>query len=153
MINDKAILIKQITEAFKDVLLDGGIGLSEADAIDAYKEESFKEKCRKQDEKHNWQAISTDALNNYYCSLSFFDAKGMRFHLPAFMIGEIKEEYRFGMAFSLTHLSDYTKSQFVLFNKEQRNAVKSFLEYLSVHPNYEFERPIIQSAIQTYWSN
>ena len=149
---DKEHLIREITEAFKDVELDGGIGLSEANAIDDFKEEAFKIECRKKDEKHNWKTIPSDALNEYYCSLSFFDAKGMKFHLPAFMIAEINNEYRFGMAFQLTHLSDYTKSQFVLLNKEQREAVNFFLEYLLVHDDYEFERPSIQSAIENYWS-
>lgn len=146
-------LISKITNAFKDVELEDGIGLSEGDAIDSYKDQAFRNECKKKDEKKQWDAIPSSALNDFYTSLSFFDAKGMRFHLPAFMIAEIKGEYRFGMAFALTHLSDYTKSQFVLLSSEQRQAVKLFLEYLSEDLNYEFERPVIKAAIETYWSN
>lgn len=145
-------LISIINSAFKDVELDGGIGLSEANAIDDYKDEQFRNKCKANDEKVNWDKIPSSSLNAYYNSLSFFDAKGMRFHLPAFMIAELKGEYRFGMAFCLTHLSDYTKSQFILLNEKQREAVKHFLEYLSTNSNYEFEKPTIERAIEEYWS-
>ncbi len=147
------LLISQITQAFKDVALEDGIGLSEATAIDDYKDEQFRNACRQNDEKHNWITISSDSLNHNYTSLSFFDAKGMRFHLPAFMICEIKGEYRFGMAFALTHLSDYTKTQFALLTTKQREVIKLFLEYLANDPNYEFEKPTIEAAIKSYWDN
>lgn len=86
---NKAFLIFEIEEAFKDVLLENGIGLSEADAIDSYADLKFRNNCKKNDEKLNWQTISLPALNNYYNNLSFFDAKGMRFHLPTFIIADI----------------------------------------------------------------
>lgn len=153
MLTEKQIfLVSEITTAFKGVELDDGIGLCEANAIDDYKDQQFRYECKKNDEKSNWDAIPSSLLNEYYSSLSFFDAKGMRFHLPAFMIAEIKGEYRFGMSFALTHLSDYTKSQFLLLNEIQRKAVKLFLEYLITDPNYEFEKPIIDRAIKDYWS-
>lgn len=145
-------LISQITSAFKDVKLEEGIGLSEADAIDSYKDEQFRDQCRSNDEKDHWDAIPSSALNENYTSLSFFDNKGMRFHLPAFMIAEIKGEYRFGMSFALTHLSDHTRSQFKLLSKTQREVVRSFLEYLSEQPDYDFEKPMIKEAIENYWS-
>ncbi|MBP9068432.1 MAG: hypothetical protein KBG47_02925 [Bacteroidia bacterium] len=144
-------LISSITSAFKDAKLEDGIGLTEANAIDDHKDKSFRDECRKNDEKENWQTIPSSALNDYYSSLSFFDAKGMRFHLPAFMIAEVKGEYRFGMSFALTHLSQYSKLQFTLLSKEQRDAVKLFLEYLSEHLEYEFEKPTIKAAIEDYW--
>lgn len=146
-------LISAITSVFKDVKLEEGISLSEANAIDDYKDKQFREECRKNDEKDRWDTIPSSVLNENYTSLSFFDAKGMRFHLPAFMIAEIKGEYRFGMSFVLTHLSDYKRSQFKALSKEQREVVRSFLEYLSEQPDYEFEKPEIKTAIETYWSN
>jgi hypothetical protein len=149
---NKTNLIPEIKEAFKDVTLDGGIGLSEANAIDNYENEAFKAACRKQDEKDNWNTIPSSQLNEYNSSLSFFDAKGMRFHLPAFIIADINEEYKFGMTFVLTHLSDYSKNQFQLLSEKQRKAVRSFLEYLFEHSGYEFEKPDIKNAIETYWS-
>lgn len=150
---DKEKILLIIQETFRDVQLEDGIGLSEATAIDEYRDEGFRLACRAVDEKLNWRNIPATALNENYTSLSFFDSKGMRFHLPAFMSAELNREYRFGMAFSLSHLSDYTKAQFSLFSKEQRDSVKLFLEYLMEDPDYEFERDTIKSAIQNFWSN
>ena len=148
---ERPALISKITEAFKNVRLEDGIGLSEADAIDSYSNLQHRAACRKNDEKDNWNAIPSELLNNYYCSLNFFDASGMRFHLPAFMLSEIKREYKFGMSFPLTNLSDYSRSQFALLSANQREAVKLFLTYLLEDPNYEFEKPEIQRAIDNYW--
>jgi len=54
MTPDKLFLISEINEAFKDVELDGGIGLSEANAIDDYKDEVFRSACKSKDEKHRF---------------------------------------------------------------------------------------------------
>ena len=152
MAKDKEFLISKINKAFKDVELDGGIGLSEANAIDDYKDAKFREECKKNDEKYHWNDIPPAALNQFNYALNYFDAKGMKFHLPAFMIADIKDEYKFGMAFTLTNLSDYSKSQFVLLNAKQREVVKLFLDYLLENPNYEFEKPDIKTAIESYWA-
>ncbi len=149
---DKVKLISTIHEAFKDVVLGNGIGLSEADAIDSYSDMEFRLECRQKDEKYHWTEISSEALNTYNCSLNYFDAEGMRFHLPAFLIADIKGDYRFGMSFTLTHLSEYSKSQFELLNKHQRRAVKMYLDYMLEQPNYLSERSTIVSAIDNYWS-
>jgi hypothetical protein len=149
---DKNALRTVIKEAFNGVVLEGVIGIREANAIDDYKDELFREECKKNDEKENWDMITSSEMNKYNSALSFFDAKGMRFHLPAFMLAEIEGEYKWGMSFVLTNLSDYSKSQFALLNKKQREAVRLFLEYLLQDPNYEFEKKDIESAIKRYWS-
>ena len=149
---DRNKLIFEISEAFKNVELDGGIGLSEANAIDDYRDEHYRGKCRQNDEKQSWNSITSAALNQYNCCLSYFDAKGMTFHLPAFIIADIKGEYRFGMAFVLTNPSDYNMSRFILLTEKQRAAVKLFLEYLLENPEYKFDQPDIKTAIENYWS-
>jgi hypothetical protein len=83
---DKLTIISIINHAFHQVELDDGIGLSEADAIDDHRELQYRLECKKNDEKKTWTIIPSPLLNQYYCSLSYFDAKGMRFHLPAFMV-------------------------------------------------------------------
>jgi hypothetical protein len=144
-------LIQSIIKAFKDVKLEEGIGLSQAGAIDDYETDEVKAACRDKDEKESWMNITSADLNKYYSSLSFFDAAGMRFHLPAYMIAELKGEYFFGMAFALTHLSDYTRSQFELLNKEQREVVREFLFWLDKNEDYDYNKPHIESALRDYW--
>jgi hypothetical protein len=152
MIKSKTELISLVREAFKNVTLEDGIGLSEANAIDDYRDAAFRSECRKKDEQQNWTSIPSSELNLYNCSLSFFDAKGMRFYLPAFITAELKGEYNFGLTFTLTHLSDYTKKQFELLSPQQRKAVCSFLEYLETDPDHEYESAGIKTAIADYWS-
>ncbi len=43
----KAVLIFEIEKAFKYVLFENGIGLSEADAIDSYSDLKFRNNCKK----------------------------------------------------------------------------------------------------------
>jgi hypothetical protein len=152
MTTDKEYLISEINEAFKGVELHDGIGLSEANALDDYKGDQFREECKRKDEKYYWSAIPSAFLNQYNSSLNFFDAKGMKFHLPAFMIAEINGEYNFDIVFSLTSLSDYSQSQFALLTKRQKEVVKLFLEYLMGSSNYEFEKPNMKNAIDCYWA-
>jgi hypothetical protein len=148
----KEELLNQIEAAFQGVKLEDGIGLSEANAIDDYEDAAFRKKCRSNDEKNDWKIIHSNHLNSNYCSLSYFDAKGMRFHIPAFMIADLKGEYEFGIVFTLTNISDYSKSQFSLLTIEQRFAIKSYLIYLSKNPNYEYERNLINEAVNGYWA-
>jgi hypothetical protein len=146
----KKQIISAINEAFKDVTLEDGVGLNEADAIDSYADQQTRATYREKDEKLNWNLISSSTLNHHYSSLSFFDAKGMRFHLPAYLLADIKGEYSFGMTFPLTHLSDYRKSQFELLTPAQRQAIRLYLEYLLVEES-DYEAPQIKSAIENYW--
>jgi len=144
-------LINIISSAFEGVTLENGIGLDEAQAIDDYKTLEQRKLQRSNDEKENWQNIPVSELNRCNSSLSFFDSKGMRFHLPAFMIADVKNLYNFGMSFCLTDLSDYSKAMFSLFTQEQREAVRCFLNYAHNSSEYEFENNRIADALLGFW--
>ena len=70
-------LISEIIKTFKDVKLQGGIGLNEAQGLDDYEDKATLIKLKRKDEKDNWQKIQTKELNRCNSSLSFFDPKGM----------------------------------------------------------------------------
>lgn len=113
---------------------------------------------RRRDEKEDWMRISTDDLNACHSSLSFFDTEGMRFHLPAFTLFDLKDEdpLAYDCIFSLIHdvNSDLFKTQFSLLNKEQRKAVRNFLLYqLEFTPGYDHrdDRKVILKALEEYW--
>src|SRR5687767_1771046 len=82
-------LIELVREAFAGVALDDGIGLRESDGIDDYADPEELARLRTDDEKHDWEKIPADLLN--YCNAApfFLDAKGMRFHTPAFLVTEL----------------------------------------------------------------
>lgn len=144
-------LITRILDAFNAVTLGNGVGLREAQGLDEYADEETCAAYRKSDEKEDWTRISVDELNQCNSSLSFFDPEGMRFHLPAFMIAELRGDYNFGMAFSLTQ-GDYTR-YFSALHPTQRLIVREFLLFLQDDPNYQFDRVHIEKALQEYWTH
>src|SRR4029434_9253486 len=93
---------------------------------------------RANDEKDDWHRIPTEALNCCWSSLSFFDAEGMRFHLPAYLIAELRGDYDCCMTFCLTRICDHRVNQFALLSPAQRAAVKPFLLHILDDPDEEF---------------
>ena len=144
-------LADRIRSAFAGVTLGDGVGLTESKGKDDYKDDETLAKYRSYDEKDDWQKLLLSELNSASGGLCFFDAEGMRFHLPAYLIADLRGEYNFGMAFNLTHLSDQCLTQFELLDPEQRQCVRAFLIHILDDPDYEFEREDIQRALDSYW--
>lgn len=153
---NKEDLINAIEEAFKGVTLDDGIGLYEAQAIDSYMDETVRKQYRQKDETIDWKAISKGKLEECYSSPSFFDAKGMRFHLPAFMICQLKYDEFDGDI--VGHLINFwhndkpvrLQERFDILTPKQRNAVCRFLIEM-VNEEYHLKEEI-QKALETYWT-
>ncbi|MCY0964084.1 DUF6714 family protein [Parathalassolituus penaei] len=145
-------IIKVITSVFDSVVLGNGVGLFQAQAIDDYKSEAEQQESRLSDEKQDWRLISIADLNKCNSSLSFFDAEGMRFHLPAFLVAELKGEYDFGIDFCLAHLSGYRESQFLLLNAEQRASIRELLNYMFNLDPEGFSSIDIVNALIGFWS-
>ena len=143
-------IIRIIEAAFSGVALGEGIGLFEAQAIDDYETEDVQKQRRLNDEKINWNSIPYDVLHNCHSSLSFFDADGMRFHLPAYIIGSIKGEVD-DPIFHLTYMSDYMESRLVSLNVEQQRAVMAYLTWCLTENEYAFDYPNITRALAEYW--
>jgi len=145
-------LITTIAEAFQGVTLGDGVGLQQAQGLDDYEDEETCAAYREGDEKDDWRAISSFDLNRCNSSLSFFDAAGMRFHLPAYMTAELRGEYDFGMSFCLTHLDAHGRTYFTALSEVQRKAVREFLLFLRDDPDYQFDREEIDQALESYWT-
>jgi hypothetical protein len=142
-----------IEDAFAGVTLGGGVGLHEAQGLDDYADAATCAAYRANDEKDDWHRLSTEALNHCNSSLSFFDAEGMRFHLPAYLLAELRGDYGFGMTFCLTHLSDHCRTQFALLSPAQRAAVRAFLLHIQDDPDEDFHRSDITRALNEYWTD
>ena len=155
----KKLLIDKINIAFRGVKLEDGIGLWEAQGHDDRLSLEECKKLRSKDEKENWNKIPLIDLYKCSSSLSFFDAKGMRFHMPKFLLFYLdvfeKEEdelFEQGLTkncsapdilFSITavlkYLNDnsdmgkrmrkYNKERFSLINTEQIECLILFIEY------------------------
>ncbi|MES2889636.1 MAG: DUF6714 family protein [Pseudomonadota bacterium] len=138
-------------EAFSHVVLGAGVGLLEANGLDDYADEAALAAFREQDEKQDWSAIPCDHLQRYGCSLSYFDAEGMRFHLPAFLIAEIDQAASTGVLYALTR-SMQMQAQYVLLNPAQRRVVRDFLAFALEDDSYAWDWDHIRSALENHWS-
>lgn len=143
----KAQLIGKIYKAFEGVALADGVGLWEGQALDDRLENTAEyERLKAKDERRDWQKIPV--VNLYKCSssISFHDAKGMRFHLGLYLLfaldvfleeeDDLHEDKNFNLfppevRFALTHElnSEYSKNRFSLLGAHQMDAVVCFLQY------------------------
>lgn len=155
----KEELIKKINDAFQDVKLEDGIGLWEAQGHDDRLTTNEVIALRKKDEKEDWRKIPVIDLYKCSSSLSFFDAKGMRFHMPIFLLfalGLFKKEQNelsskgliqsysvpdveFHLLSGLRYLNSkdeagkrmrmYHNERFSLFNTSQIRCIIEFLKF------------------------
>lgn len=145
------VLCRQIEGAFAGVTLGLGVGLMEGQGLDDYEDEKTRAMYREQDEKDDWQRIPVENLNRCRSSLSFFDCFGMRFHLPAFMIADLRRESLSGVEFFLYHKP--WGGQFALLSEAQRTVVRAFLVHIAEDPGSSYERADILKALDGYWAS
>ena len=142
-----------IKSAFSNVTLGNGIGLREAQGLDDYEDAETCASYRANDEKSDWSRIAIEDLNACYSSLSFFDAEGMRFHLPAFLIAELGGGYLQDMSYQLAYLNEYSMSQYALLSPAQRQAVRAYLLFILEDESYAFSHPQVVRALNEYWTD
>ncbi|QDU26362.1 putative acyltransferase [Anatilimnocola aggregata] len=150
---DEVRIAGLIRAAFHGVTLGNGIGLWEAQGIDDYADDKQVAAYRAQDEKEDWSRISVADLNRCYSSLSFFDAIGMRFHLPAFLLADLSGTFTsMDILFTLTNRDAYTTSRFVELSPQQREAVRQFLLLRLADPRQWFNHKSLEDALERYWA-
>lgn len=141
---------REIKSAFTDVVLGDGTGLGEAQAMDNYEPEEVQKVFREKDEKENWMRLTYSDLQRCHSSLSFFDAEGMRFHLPAYILASLEDRVD-DPIFHLTRLNDFAKSKLTALNQSQRKAIAAYLDWCLEQDEYEFEHQAIERALSEYW--
>ena len=155
----KEQLIDKIKRAFEGQTLDDGIGLWEAQGIDDRLTQDECKRLRIKDEKEDWNKIPVIDLYKCSSSFSFFDAKGMRFHLPIFMLlalgvfrseerelekngllkSTIEPDIEFHLLYGLKYLNrkdetgkrtlEYHNERFSLLTSLQLQSIVEFLKY------------------------
>ena len=144
-------LLQEIRDVFRGVKLGEGVGLFQGQGLDDYATEDEIARLRADDEKEDWQLISTADLNRCYSSLTFFDPAGMRFHLPAFLIAELRGKFEMELLYHLTDLSKYGREQLSALLPAERKVIRKFLEHLLRDEDYEMERAAIRRGLGDYW--
>ncbi len=145
-------VIRQVEAAFANVRLEDGVGLKQGQGIDDYESDEVCNAYRQSDEKFDWRRIPMEKLEACHSSLSFFDAKGMRFHLPAYIIADLRGSKE-DAVFMLTHLDEYNRERLSLLSLEQRAAIASYLRLLLADQDDEYGGSDIRTALQDYWES
>ena len=139
-------LRQKIESAFAGVTLQEGIGLYEAQGIDDYASQAQCLAYRAKDEKLNWHNISINDLNRCNSSLSFFDAQGMLFHLPAFLLASLNGDYLHDLTFRLIHLS-------VDREKNLAYLMLNSVQLLQIIYNFCWKNQITFTIIRKLWAH
>jgi hypothetical protein len=135
-----------IREAFRGVKLGDGVGLMQAQGLDDYADAETLTRYRAGDQKEDWSRISVSDLNRCASSLSFFDAEGMRFHLPAYLIADLEGTLEQDVVFHLTCFDQRELSWLMALS----DAVREYL-LLQLRRSDDFIRPRIEKALAEYW--
>jgi hypothetical protein len=143
-------LAELVTTAFAGMTLDDGIGLREADGIDGYANDEKLRELRLLDEKTDWTRISAELLEYCNAAPSFLDAKGMRFHLSAFLVAELRGDLSLSFLDRLIHHSFSAEGFIELLTPEQRHAIISVLSFVGSQGIYSYGSWQIAQAIARY---
>lgn len=142
-------LIHEITEAFDGITLGDGIGLLEANGIDDYASPGELAELRSRDEKTDWRRIESTLLNYCNASPTYFDDRGYWFHLPAFLINDLNDEFHTSFIERMIVDLKIHRGWIELLTLPQRVAIIRTLELLRSHPEFthmtnEFDTAIHQ---------
>ncbi len=163
MMDNRQKVLAAIVDAFRGVELGDGVSLHETIAIDHYGTAEERHTAREPDEKHDWRRLVDDPEFHrirWIGGLCFYDAVGLRFHLPAYLTlavldferkdaGDVFES----LMFHLTILSEQPEEQvsrFSILTDPQRQCVRDVLVFL--RDEYELESEELDQAIAGYWS-
>ena len=136
----KMKVISLIEEVFKDVRRDGGVTLHQMDVLDDYGSEFELKEAGLKDTETTWQEIPSGKLSTFQLSMTFLDAKGFRFYLPAFMrhalltLGSDRGSEGDGVIFSLCRGpdDDFRKEDFRLLGAREKECIAAFLHVLAI---------------------
>lgn len=144
-------LANKIREAFRGVKLGAGVGLMQGQGLDDYADAETLARYRAGDEKEDWSRIPVIKLKQCGSSLSFFDADGMRFHLPAYLIACLEGTMEHCLLFDLTCFEYQNLSRFASLSDAQRDAVREYL-LMRLSQSDDFNRPMIEKALEEHWT-
>lgn len=149
----KARVLELVRSAFQGVTLGDGVGLRQGQGLDDYADDETLAKLRADDEKHDWTTIPVEDLKRCRSSISFFDAEGMRFHLPAFLVAELEGTFSPGeVEFALTYQENDRTSRFDLLSPAQRESAREFLLLQLSDPYEQHRHREIEAALRDYWT-
>lgn len=135
-------LIGMINDAFRDTELDGGTTLHQSLEFDClgYPDDWTLAEAAARDPETRWQDIPVDKISRFSESMICFDAKSLRFHLPAYMCHALRclrwrhyEAEASGVMYQLSGgpRSKRMKNCADLLDRSQKESIATFLHLFS----------------------
>ncbi|MFO0876102.1 MAG: DUF6714 family protein [Gemmataceae bacterium] len=134
-------LLTHIDRAFAGVTLGDGVSLHESQVIDNYGTAEERWAAREPDEKTDWRRlVDHPDLTVYfgigYAGLSFLDAAGVRFHLPACLYRAVRDFDEDGISdmfeslcYLLTRPDEHNRGRLAVLSGKQRGCVRECLVF------------------------
>lgn len=161
LVQEREQLVAVIYEAFAGVTRNGGVSWSETEVIDLHGTPEERATARAQDKDTSWEELVEQGEWEIFDgagAMSFLDAVGFRYYMPAAMLQAIQREYGEEVAFALTlkvdDLREHRLSKWVLLSEAQRQCIARFLRYMMAVT--EFQRDTTwhktwKEALESYW--
>lgn len=159
---DRDSVIREIDAAFSGVRRDDGISLYEAAVIDDHGSVDERMRARARDTEECWQDVPAADIECYYYILSFLDADGFHYYLPAYMVWSLRS-FETTDSLSVDHtiyslarhaepeLAEWQMERFSAFTSEQAKAILSFLRYMAQQSRSQVDTDAASAAIADYW--
>ncbi len=163
---EREALIAEIERAFDGVARGDGITLSQTLVLDYYGGEEEQAEARRKDTDTRWQDVPEAELEWHSCAvaMSFLDATGFRYYIPAFMRWAVRcsglpgSEAPGNIVMGLDpgepggSLYEYSVSRFRVLNQAQARAVAHFLQFFAGPAGqHRGEDYCAQEALDHYW--
>ena len=164
--NDKQkALLKETRVAFGSVQRGNGITLHQAQAIDDYAGPEQELAARRLDTDRKWEDVPEQDIVRHYTALTFLDADGFRYYIPAYMSFAVKH-YKCGsfdflildhILYALNpgdgpELPEWKIEQFEILDEGQKEVVCRFLHFMKDEAeDYLIGHSDAEQALEKYW--
>ncbi len=149
-------LLLDIERAFADVHDEGAYRLLlTGEAEDEYMDEQIQRFLSEHELRGEWRDIPLEWISACECSLSYVDAVGYRFLLPAFLRADFIVDFSIDMSIKLAASSekiglDYQLERSRLLTEQQREAVERFMHHRRRDPDYCCEDYLLAWEMSDY---
>ena len=153
----KEQLIEEIEAAFKDVTLEDGIGINEADSIEMGERDSVNNTARNQDRSwwQEWTDIEDKYISSYSSVMDYMDAQGIKWVLPAYMTFIVKhyKEGSFSIDSTIYILEEGASGSdgLDLYTVEQKKVIARFLEFMITVGDEWVDTASAEGALDKIW--
>lgn len=149
---------RKLDQAWRGVRRGNGVTLHQMVVLDDYGSIELQREVAKNDPEVHWQQIEEQKLWDFADSLTFLDAEGYRFYIPAFlrsMLGRLAQGrettcFYSGVWYSLDGGTYHVEYHYPLLSTAQKNIIATFLQAFQNFGDKD-DRLKAWSCLKAYW--